>query len=172
MIKVIFLDIDGVLNHELFMRGISKYPRSKKEPRPLNMLDRGSIEILNSLIDATGAKVVVTSVWRKNHTQEELQKLLEQKGFTGEIIGYTPQLGEGNLRGNEILKWIKTNEALIGKSYDEYKEYVILDDDSDVLYWQKDNFLLIDRYCGITPSTVFRATKILKQIQTGVDLGI
>lgn len=40
-------------------------------------------------------------------------------------------------------------------------KYVILDDDSDMLYWQRNNFILIDRFVGLTMGNVFQAKKIL-----------
>lgn len=156
--KIIFLDIDGVLNHEQFYKtrkkGEIEYPLSELCPK--------TIGNLNVLIAETGAKVVISSTWRLGSGATELQIQLEGMGFTGEIIGCTPNLkGEGCLRGNEILKWIKDNKEIIGADYFNYTEYVILDDDSDMLYWQRNNFLLIDRFVGLTMGAVFQAKKIL-----------
>ncbi len=64
------------------------------------------------------------------------------------------------LRGNEILQWIKDNEEIVGPYYD-FKKYVILDDDSDMLLWQKDNYINCDHWVGMTEKTVFKAKKIL-----------
>jgi hypothetical protein len=159
--KIIFLDIDGVLNHHLF------YVAEKEAGRiGQRDTDPKSVEYLNTLCNETGAEVVVSSTWRLGRTTEQLQELLKEAGFTGKVIGRTEDLrygkgGESILRGNEILHWIKENTKLIGAEYWQYKSYVILDDDSDMLYWQKDNFILVDHYCGITPSTIFQAKKIL-----------
>ena len=55
---------------------------------------------------------------------------------------------------------MKNNKELVGDYYN-FTEYVILDDDSDMLYWQRNNFILVDRWVGITYGTVFQAKKML-----------
>lgn len=170
--KIVFLDIDGVLNHELFYRGYSKYPR-KTIKRPLDQIDQGSVEILNELVKATEAKIVISSTWRINYSPKEMQGFLEHFGFIGEVIGSTPRCPEKySVRGNEIMAWIKENEKLIGQDSAYYDQYVIFDDDSDMLYWQRNNFIHVDRYCGITPSNVYQAVKILNRNGDKLDLGI
>jgi hypothetical protein len=34
---------------------------------------------------------------------------------------------------------------------------------SDMLYWQRNNFILVDRFVGLTKGVVFQAAKILNQ---------
>jgi hypothetical protein len=128
---------------------------------PYSEVDPKSVANLNSLIEDTGAKVVISSTWRHSGL-DYCKDVLEFHGFKGEIIDITPNLRSDNcLRGNEILKWVKDNEELIGERYYNFTEYVILDDDSDMLYWQRNNFLLIDRFVGLTMGDVFRAKRIL-----------
>jgi hypothetical protein len=157
--KTIFLDFDGVLNSHLFY--------AKGRPTKIeDHIDESAVSRLNSLIQSTDAKIVVTSVWRNSRTVKELQELLTRNGFVGEVVGKTKnlQIGEDGdciLRGNEILCWMKNNKDLIGADYWEYHNYVILDDDSDMLYWQRNNFIHVDPWCGLTPNTIFRAEKLL-----------
>lgn len=164
--KIIFLDIDGVLNNELFYRKRHQLNFVGYPEYPMSEFDTQCIESLNYLIEKTGAKVVISSTWRIGRTIEELQELLNSVGFKGEIISKTPSmrhLDENCLRGNEILKWIKDNRELIGQEYHEFENYVIFDDDSDMLYWQKDNFLLVDRFVGLTMSVTYKAIRILNR---------
>jgi hypothetical protein len=161
--KIVFLDIDGVLNHEDFYRKRheDKLNGFKGPEYPYSEIDTKSIINLNSLLEETGASVVISSSWRSSGL-EYCKDVLEYHGFKGNIIDITPNLRSENcLRGNEILRWVKDNEELIGERYYNFTEYVILDDDSDMLYWQRNNFLLIDRYVGLTMGDVFRAKKIL-----------
>lgn len=156
--KIIFLDFDGVLNNQLW------YVRNNGH-RGQDDLDSESIGFLNNLIAATDAKVVVTSTWRLGRSVEELQTILDRNGFKGEVIDKTKDMREGEnshsiLRGNEILCWIKDNPTIIGCGYWEYDDYVIFDDDTDMLYCQKDNFIEINPYCGLTPNCVHRAKQI------------
>ena len=165
--KVIFLDIDGVLNHEEFYRSDRFQENVKKNERLSKNICPKSIENLNTLIEDTEAKVVVSSTWRIGETVENMQKILDEAGFKGEVIGLTPDLREYQcehiLRGNEIYRWMLDNCKLLGQciSVWEFKHYVILDDDSDMLLWQKDNYLQVDRFVGITMGTVLKAKKIL-----------
>ena len=160
--KIIFLDIDGVLNHEAFYK--ERYEKRYEEgaiAHPYSEIDIKCVEHLNNLCSETGAKVVISSTWRHSGL-DYCKDVLEFHGFKGEIIDITPLCRCGLcVRGNEILKWIKDNEEKIGDRYYNFTEYVILDDDSDMLYWQRNNFLLIDRFVGLTMGDVFRAKKIL-----------
>lgn len=164
MFKCIFLDIDGVLNSELYYRKVPQNKRGQKVDEVsfwAEDIDPESIEMLNTLIEKTAAKVIVSSTWR-NKGVELLQNILAHKGFKYQLFDITPYGGPGTLRGNEILMWIKSHKELCGYNHD-FNRYVILDDDSDMLYWQKDNFLLVDGYVGITPRIVYKAIKILNK---------
>ena len=146
--KIIFLDIDGVLNNWA----------TRKD----NDLDAKNIENLNEIIKDTGAKVVISSTWRRHHTIESLSKLLADAGFIGEVISFTPSLkGDGMLRGNEIYEWMNKNEKLMECSRHNFNEYVILDDDSDMLFWQRENFLCTNNEFGLTKKDSYKAIWIL-----------
>lgn len=154
--KILFLDFDGVLNHEEFyskrleLPSIEEYPYSEIDPK--------CITKLNYIIKETDAKVVISSTWRHGRTIAELQEILNYFGFIGEIIDITPNLThESSVRGNEIWEWIKLNVD----NYFRFTEYVILDDDCDMLYYQKDNFIHVDKWVGITGNNVRKAIAIL-----------
>ena len=159
--KVIFLDIDGVLNSALYYRaGKADATDVRKH------IDPSAVKNLNYIVEKSGAKIVVISVWRHGRTIEELQSILNNAGFVGEVIGKTESLNDGKygdciLRGNEILHWTQENQDLLGCSYSDFKNYVILDDDSDMLYWQRNNFIQVDGYVGLTPTGAWKAVKIL-----------
>ena len=170
--KIIFLDIDGVLNHQRFFK--ERFDAKKqdklleKKDGKLSIklkadfyaeeIDPKSVENLNELIENTGAKVVISSTWRLGTEIETLQAILEKRGFVGEVIGKTP-VGCGCCqRGNEIHKWLEDNRDIVGE---DGNNYVILDDDSDMLYWQRNNFVNVDQYVGLTPKQVYKATRFL-----------
>jgi len=85
--KIIFLDIDGVLNHELFFKERSMTDRkndlSPKENYYLSMIDENKVGLLNTLIENTSAKVVISSSWRKAHSLNDMRDLLKTKGLKG-----------------------------------------------------------------------------------------
>jgi histidinol phosphatase-like enzyme len=75
--NVIFLDFDGVLNHQLWYKRrmdevdtesiVSKYPFYEFDPE--------SIKRLNRIVKETNSKIVVSSSWRIGQTPLSLQKL-------------------------------------------------------------------------------------------------
>jgi hypothetical protein len=158
--KIIFLDIDGVLNHEAFYKErYEKRNDGNAIEHPYSEIDPKCVDNLNTLITDTNAKIVISSTWRHSGLSY-CEDVLGYHGFMGEIIDITPS-SPTRFRGLEILDWVKSNEELIGEPHYNFTEYVILDDDSDMLYWQRNNFLLIDRFVGLTMGDVFRAKKIL-----------
>lgn len=154
MYPIIFLDIDGVLNNYSYR---TEFP---------NLICPYNIVNLNKIIAATKAKIVISSYWRETITTDFLKSF----GFIGDVIGYTPRLSfhceafptysYSVPRGCEIKAWLELNKADLGVKMSKLK-YVILDDDSDMLYWQRDKFLWVDPYNGITPSIAYKAIQIL-----------
>jgi len=161
MKKIIFLDIDGVMNSEVDYLLASTKEQANEEAHELS---KRTVKLLDDLVRDTGAEVVISSVWRYSTSLEELRAMFKAKGFEGTIIGVTPVYDrETCLRGNEILGWIKKNEEYLGQSYFDFESYVIFDDDSDMLYWQRENFILIDGYTGLTPNKTYKAKWILSK---------
>lgn len=107
---MIFLDIDGVLAP---IRQWDRY----------GDLDPGCIQVLNAIVAAGRADVVVSSTWRHGKTVAELQALLAAQGFTGCVIDKTPTASPGAGRGEEIAAWL-AEHAVAG--------YVIIDDHRDM----------------------------------------
>lgn len=173
--KLVFLDIDGVLNHQLYYKEMRQHERRNTSevlypevgdgiPIMLSDIDSERVEFLNTLAeDVPNLYFIISSTWRQGRTIEELQNTFKLKGFKGNIIGKTPsfRLADWNYtppRGMEIACWL-THYA---KGFDREIKYVIFDDDSDMLLWQKDNYFWIDPYVGITPNIIYQAKRFLK----------
>ena len=162
--NIIFLDIDGVLNCQDYYRS-DRYNR-ENSTYPLSEIDPFRIELLNDIVNQTGAKVVLSSSWRHNRTIEEMMGILNECGFKGEIIDFTPcSRCSMCFRGNEIQKWIENNKELLGKPYHQFNTYVIIDDDSDMLYWQRNNFYHCDGYSGLTPNMAYKIINFFKSFE-------
>ena len=173
--KVLFLDIDGVLNSQnwfayrlycvknnmvnILMNFVDTDDRNIKHK--LTMLDDRAIANLNRIIEETGCKVVLSSSWRSSIESENIftQNLLKLKGFKYEFYDVTPRLWFSDFsirRGEEIKFWLdKESEK------HEIESFVILDDDSDMLPEQMNNFIHIDGQVGLTDKDVFTAIEIL-----------
>lgn len=150
-VKIVFLDIDGVLNSAQYIRS-QRYKR--KEDKGLGFpdtdLDEVAIRLVNFLCKITGASIVISSAWREF---SDCVPALRRNGLQAKIRGKTPKDG-GWCRGREIQEWLTVNLC---------DEYVILDDDDDMLQCQQDHFVHIDRRTGITTKDVEKAIFILNE---------
>lgn len=154
--KIIFLDIDGVLNNA------SDSDMHCHLDKSCDFYSKVCVDHLNTITDKTGAKIVVSSTWRLKTPLQELKDKLLYMGVKGEVIGVTDDLRHHHcLRGNEIHNWIQDNKELVNCEYYNYKSYVILDDDSDMLLWQKENFVHTNGEVGLDLGGVEKAIKIL-----------
>lgn len=146
---IVFLDIDGVLNSTRFFHRDNPLPKNDKRSH----LDSSAINHLNEIADWN---FVLSSSWRKYHDIDSINNMLSSMGFKGKILDYTPVLNwKGRVRGNEIAVWLGDNKMR------DSKNYVIFDDDSDMLYSQRNNFVHVDNYFGLGPNHVWRAKKML-----------
>ena len=100
--RVLFLDIDGVLN----AGGFDAVAESSS-------LDAALVARLNDILAATGAKLVLSSSWRYlvlggAMTVEGFEYLLRSHGVAkGSLIGHTRADEEIAGRGAQILRWLE-----------------------------------------------------------------
>ena len=156
--KVIFLDIDGVLNSQ---RLVEKKSNEK--------IDITAVKLLKNLIDKSGAVVVMSSGRRlwfdDNMTTEDVEAkylydILCQYGI--DIYGKTPDFSTDKIRTKRTFSDVKAKEILAWlERHCEVDKYVILDD----LDLKNDrinaNLIQIDGKIGITEDDVKRAMNIL-----------
>lgn len=159
--KIVFLDIDGVLNY-------TQWYVSDRNPRNLDGKE-GDIDPLcagrvNLICEKTGAKIVLSSDWRIcwPYCIDRLEKAGIKQGL---IIDKTPEhmwvehCGKDFLdytsRGSEIDDWLSRHP--------ECDRYVILDDRKDFTEEQKINFVYINSMRGIDDTDVDFAIRILNR---------
>lgn len=131
--KIIFLDIDGVLNDCETIE-----------------LNRDCIKKLNTLVEDSGASIVLSSACRLGFSISRFQLAIENAGFKfpERIIGCTSDLlGE---RDKEISLWLKQIKV---------DSFVILDNTNDMGVLSS-NLVLTNK--GLTDSDVEKAKKILR----------
>ena len=162
--RVIFLDIDGVLNSEAHALKLEKSKGANRISTEKSKIDREAVSLLNRLVEVTGAKIVVSSTWRKLFDTDELQRILCEHGLVGEIVGKTPDgykdpevqetFGHGTriLRGHEIEFWLR--------EHPEVERFVILDDDSDMAM-HKSRLVQTDCKEGLRAKHVEHAIRML-----------
>lgn len=172
--KVIFLDIDGVLNCQTFYEQVHQRTiletqaaqgdaDAQEKAYRRGQLCPDRIKMLNGLCEETGAVVVISSTWRGSGIQY-CRSALQEAGATFEIIDVTPWLRhEACVRGNEIRHWIEQNSVkLFGISASDFISYAIIDDDSDMLLWQAPHFFQTDCYSGLTPNICYRIKRFFE----------
>jgi len=158
--KVIFLDIDGVMNGQNF------YERTKKFK--YWMFDPNAVKFLNKLVKKTGAKIVISSSWRKGKKKSYFKKIFKKNKIKAEVIGMTDVLHFKNwnrsvFRGCEIQKWLDDHAIEIDDHTNSLKrsKYVILDDDVDMLFYHRNNFVNTYELSGFDEEAYNQALKIL-----------
>ena len=150
MKRYLFLDVDGVCNHEDWYYKNRVLDKNYK----CGDFDPKVIELLHQLQDLD-VKVVISSSWG-----DMADKPLIELGLKLPIIGHTEHFYSDWLcRGNEIQKWIYDNH--IYEHIDDRYEYVIFDDDKDMLMEQADNFVWVDRRHGLKQAHIDKARSIL-----------
>ncbi len=172
MKKYLFLDIDGVLNSQDWFK-------SDEFQEILNIKDRGNksafdptaIELLTNIVITTDCEIVISSSWRKGRTVEQLQQIFTEVGFehSHKIIGTTdysynwlkPAIHCPSIRGLEIRVWLELCVKMVNPDHQDEYNYCILDDDDDMLYQQRFNFVNTDPQTGLTIEDVDIAIRIL-----------
>jgi hypothetical protein len=143
--KIIFLDIDGVIasddcfNTNSFMIGKIKMPYK---------WDKRCVESLKNILEKTGANIVLTSDWRKFHDLLEMREIFNYyKLPKDKLIGFTYNLRKWNdhqfedIRSKEIDKYLSESEHTIEK-------WVAVD---DMNLEKTTNFVrVLDTWIGIT----------------------
>lgn len=120
--KVLFLDIDGVLNSETYFQTLTNPAVLPADSH----IDPQAVASLQQIIDGSQAKVVISSSWRKFFSLDELRRILAGKGLLADIIGATPSTHSHRARGLEIRAWLRENKTM------PIDGILVLDDDTDM----------------------------------------
>lgn len=155
-LKLIFLDIDGVLNTGQHLTKL-KIDHQPYADHYGPLFDPNAIDNLRKIVDATGAKIVITSSWRYIHGLAGLREMWAERNMPGSIHGVTPTDSFGN-RGDEV------KEYLTQISGNTPPQYLILDDECEYVGDQIKRLILTNPLTGITPTIATKAIKILTNI--------
>lgn len=160
--KVIFLDIDGVLN---------VMHRERDEFGAI--FHQNFVNNLETVINETGAKIIISSSWRHGGLQRMID-MWKFRELPGEVIGITPDLW-GEVKGEDFYEKLQRGHEIqsVLDRTPEITSYVIFDDDDDMLPSQKGNFVMcsnninhpdcIDIGYGLTKECAKTAIRILNR---------
>ncbi|MBK8257557.1 MAG: hypothetical protein IPK82_33425 [Polyangiaceae bacterium] len=158
MKRLIFLDIDGVLNSAQFIaentngEGVIIVDGAFDATSHIDPL---RVERLNRLIAATHAEVVLSSSWRRLFGVEKTQFSLKAKGFAYEIADSTVRM-PGHPRQAEIESYLS--------SFTVRPPFVILDDATEAGIGFGKNFIHI--HDGLEEEHIEQARRILLNSET------
>lgn len=139
--KTIFLDHDGVicLSTEWGGRFKKQTEARRKLSQSIDSLpvearfdnfNKKAIEILNEILEITGAEIVVSSDWKKWANVEELGEYYEQQGIAKKPIAFTKNLNDCEIPQN--FPWSRTYDLEQSRSL-EIKQY--LKDHPEITHW-------------------------------------
>lgn len=158
--RLIFLDVDGVLNNT---QNIKKYQLFFRGKRRL-LVDVKPVFYLKKLLkeiekEKLNVKIVISSSWRLGTIPADWKKLFKHYFNNGEIvIGRTLYLYKD--RGIEILKLLE----IAKEKGDMIDDYIVLDDDiEDIINHISPNKVMkINRRYGLTNKNI---KEILKKLE-------
>lgn len=123
--KVIFLDIDGVLNSDEFLKN-----------NPGKAIDRKCVGILKNIIDKTEAVIILSSGWRlwfdDNMSPQDgysdcLYKILCE--YNIKLFGKTPDFSTEEIRTRKTFSHVKAKEITAWlNAHEVIEKYVVIDD--------------------------------------------
>lgn len=152
MKKVLFLDVDGVLNHR----------RTKERCLGYLGVEMAKCRLVARIVQETNADVVLCSTWRKH--PEMLAYLWPRlgEGVHSRYIGNTPVLESkmdsglysGYARGDEIAAWLSENPHIT--------KFAILDDDGDMCHLIP-HLVQTDMEVGVTEEL---ANEVIKRLNS------
>lgn len=167
--KTIFLDLDGTIclsnnwggRSKKWAKYRSENPETSKfiNDSPVEVrfddFDKKAIEVLNEILEGTGAEIVVSSDWRCHANLEELGEYFLSQGILKKPVGVTKMLGQCNQPENypwsrkwdleqsrsleilqylfdhpEVTQWVAIDDLNMGKNGEPWKD------------WGLDNFVL------------------------------
>ena len=144
MTKLIFLDIDGVMNS------------SRGQGPCFSDMEEGKLLLLKRLIDESGAKGIVLTSDRRYSEVDMRDKSKAFAKFGIPVIGVTRRpYEEDDDRGRQIADYLSS-------SIEDIEKIVILDDNDDgISYLFPKDFILVHRFFGLNEAAYEKALRIL-----------
>lgn len=127
--KIIFLDIDGVLNCQ----------SSKSNYNGLLGIDNDKVKRLRKIVDSTNASIVLCSSWKSvwerfdKDYQRGLGNYLDKELKKENLFIFDKTIDRGNNRGEGIINWLSDKNdieswvVIDDEFFEDYEEYGIIE---------------------------------------------
>jgi hypothetical protein len=153
--KVLFLDHDGVIclstewggrfKKEKKFRDETGVQRKLSSPHyglPVDCrfdnFNKKAINVLNSILEETGAEIVVSSDWKRWANVEEMGEYYLSQGIIKKPIDFTPSLSQCTNYDNDTFPWSRQWDLEQTRSI-EIKQY--LQDHPEITHWVAVDYL-------------------------------
>lgn len=160
--KVIFLDVDGVLNSDIWNEN------HQKEIRAGILVDKYKVKLLKQIIVKTNAVVVLHSGWKFwfnnlkpiRKESEFLAEVFDKYGI--EIYDVTPDFSTAEIRETKRFSLVKAKEILYWlREYKNIEEWLVIDDLDLHNEEVKKHQLMTNKETGLTRDDVEKIIRIL-----------
>lgn len=164
--KVIFLDIDGVLaTDKEYMMDRTKFLDKNPEAKELNIpypFNPGCVKIFNEILRKTDAKIVLSSDWRLHWNLEDLDKIFK---FNGVIKSpeATTNFSKWKLSSSLELDRVMQIKTYVNYNFADITSWVAIDDLN--LSSLGDKFIQTNDDRGLKQSGL--ANKIIEKLNHG-----
>lgn len=169
MRRVLFLDVDGVLNRWDF--DIDQFTQSfvavRAEKMPLSsmlaFLDPVMVARINLIVRHAACEVVLSSHWRDlvQHRPGRWNDACASLGFGFKVVDFVKQSMQLS-RGEGIYQWIVENVPSYPVSLYDSLAVVALDDDRSIKMLEDEQYVLCDPNKGLTPDKAIEVYRKLK----------
>lgn len=156
MVKIIFLDFDGVMDTSYYDLILHKNGLSGNDSFGV-VFDPNCVRNLKEIIDRTGADIVVSSSWKHFMTYKDFLDMWEYRGLPGFVTDVTPTPPIRRNRGDEIDAWLEDCR--------EECRYAIIDDfdGSNFNPHQIEHLFVVNPYWGLDEDTAKRVVDHLSK---------
>ena len=127
--KVVFLDIDGVLaTPRQYATRRNKLHSKDRHAQGLNipyMWDERCVIAFNRFLRINDVEIVLSSDWRTHFTMDEMDMICKINGLARSPISFTPVLHKedhetlGDVRSREIQTWLQNNKVAMWCAIDD-----------------------------------------------------
>ena len=142
------MDIDGVLNSKTYYKTVD---RTKKDWNRFNPL---TVEMIKRLIEEFKSSIVISSTWRFAFFKELKNELIKSGLVKYLHKDWKTQEAYPSHRGEEINLWLGNHPEEI--------DYVIIDDDENILEEQKNWFIRTDINEGMIEEHYYKVRQIFQ----------
>lgn len=154
---VVFLDIDGVLNDNTYLKNLLDVEGKEKfhsdEPAFLvTKIDPERVALVDRICKEGNARVVLSTHWVVLFGEKVVTSLLRKSGLKAKILGATPRKLMSE-RAHEINMWLDRNPT----------DRMVILEDVHPMYAMEERTIRTDSEVGLLEEHVERAIQILRQ---------